>query len=63
MMKTKKEFLDWFRSEILPEVKAQFEQDNRIDYPARRESWINLIDSMIQDNELPKKAENWSCPW
>ena len=62
-MQTKKDFEKFFRAEILPEIREQYERDNRIDCPARREAWNNIIDAMVTDNELPKRAINWSCPW
>lgn len=63
MMKTKKEFEKFFKSEILPAVRETYEQDRRIDYPARREEWNNTIDFMVKDRQLPQRAVNWSCPW
>jgi hypothetical protein len=61
--KTKKQFEAYFKSEILPHVKTQYEQDNRIDYPARREEWNNCIDELLKNRQLPRNAENWCCPW
>lgn len=63
MIRTKAAFLRHFRAEILPAVREQYEQDRRVDAPARREAWNNLIDAMIKDRELPRYAERWVCPW
>ena len=63
MAKTKKEYLRYFRSEVLPLIREQFEQDGRIDRPARRETWNNDIDALVEDRQLPKHAIDWTCPW
>lgn len=67
MCKTKKEFEKYFRSEILPFIKAEESKYvvNRfsVDYPMRREEWNNLIDILIKDRQLPQYAENWCAPW
>ena len=62
MIRTKREFEKYFRAEILPAIRAEYEQDGRIDYPARRETWNNLVDAMAQDREIPRHAD-WICPW
>lgn len=65
-MKTKKEFLKYFKAEILPKIQKMEKEyfgKPSIDYPLRREEWNNIIDSMVQDRDLPKHAINWSCPW
>jgi len=65
-MRTKKDFLKFFRAEILPEIqKMEKEYFGRpsIDHPLRREEWNNIIDAMVTDRELPKHAIEWSCPW
>lgn len=64
MMRTKKEFLKFYRAEILPSVRKEYESlDNRVDAIARREAWNNVIDYLVQDRELPKRALEWDCPW
>jgi hypothetical protein len=63
MARTKKEYLRYFRSEVLPLIREQYEQDRRIDYPARREAWNNDIDALVKDGQLPQCAINWICPW
>lgn len=59
---TKREALKIWRREILPGVRARFEQDGRPDYPARREAWNGWIDGLIQDRELPERAGDWAHP-
>jgi len=60
-MKTKKEFQDFFKTEILPHLGEK--PGPGIDRPMRREAWNNTIDGMLRDGELPKRAEEWACPW
>jgi hypothetical protein len=62
-MKTKKEYMQYFKENILPHIKAEYEQDGRIDYPARREAWNNDIDCLVRDRQLPQRAIDWVCPW
>ena len=61
--RTKKEYEKYFRTEVLPFIREQFEQDKRIDYPARRETWNNDIDALVRDRQLPQRAIDWVCPW
>lgn len=63
MIRTKADFLRYFRTDVLPAVREQYEQDRSVDVPARRETWNNLIDAMVQDRELPRHAVAWVCPW
>lgn len=63
MFKTKKAFESHFRREILPAIREEYERDGRVDAPARREIWNNVIDSLIKSNEAPERAEEWNCPW
>lgn len=63
MIRTKKQFERFFRAEVLPTVRDQFEQDGRIDYPARREYWNNELDAMAEDRQIPRHGVNWVCPW
>jgi hypothetical protein len=63
MARTKKEYLRYFKSEVLPFIREQYEQDRRVDYTARRETWNNDIDSLVRDRQLPQRAINWVCPW
>jgi hypothetical protein len=62
-MITRKEFIIYFRENILPEIKKQYETDGKPDYPARAETWNNLTDAMVRDRELPKCALNWDNPF
>lgn len=68
LAKTKKEFQQYFKSELLPmcvEQEKQWQNTQRptIDRPLRRETWNNVIDELIRDRQLPKHAENWCAPW
>lgn len=63
MIRTKREFERFFREEILPSIRDQYEQDGRIDYPARREAWNNTTDAMAQDRAIPPHGREWVCPW
>jgi hypothetical protein len=63
-MKTKKEFEKFFRREVLPYIKEQEQKYGPgIDRPWRRKEWVNTIDVLIRDGELPEHASEWSCPW
>ena len=60
---TRQDFIaNIWKPELLPAVKAQYEQDGMRDIPARRETWNNYIDALVQDRQLPRHAVNWSCP-
>lgn len=66
--KTRRDFTKYFKAEYLPSIKAQEaawqEKTNpTIDYPFRRETWNNLIDSLVRDKQLPKQAIDWEAPW
>ena len=61
---TKKEALADFKENILPFIKKRYEQDGRIDYPARREAWNNYTDSLCKDGKItPKQYATWAYPW
>ena len=52
-----------FEFEILPMVKAQFEQDGEPAWPARYEAWNNWTDSLCQDGLISDwQYDNWSHP-
>jgi hypothetical protein len=61
---TRKDFIVIFKQDFMPQIKAE---ENRyqpgIDYPLRRETWNNLIDSLVKGLELPAYAMDWACPW
>lgn len=59
---TKKEVVRLFNTEILPAVRARYEQDGIPDWPARREEWNNYVDSLIKDGQVPRSADGWSGP-
>lgn len=63
MIRTKKQFESFFRAEILPEIRAEYEQDGYMDIPARREAWNDLADAMAADRAIPKHGAEWVCPW
>ena len=62
-MKTKREFESYFRRELMPVVRALYEEDGIPDIPARREEWLNVIDAEVQNGQLPERARDWLCPW
>ena len=62
-MMTKKEAIALYRSEVLPQVRAQYEQDRRRDYPARCEAWNNFVDALASDRQITRwQAETWTHP-
>jgi hypothetical protein len=50
----KKQFEVFFKSEIEPSCGN--------DKPMKRQAWNDLIDSMLKDGTLNKRAGNWSHP-
>lgn len=54
-MQTKKEFEQFFKSQIETEIPSD-------DKPALRQAWNDFIDKRIRCGELPKRAGNWSHP-
>lgn len=64
----RRDFIAWFRENVLPYVREQEQQypDSRgrtLDVPMRREEWNNTIDHLVREGELPRRAEDWSAPW
>jgi hypothetical protein len=43
-----------YETEVLPMVKAIYEQDGIPDIPARREAWNDEMDAWIKDGEMPE---------
>ncbi len=64
MMLNRAQVIKQFKEDILPVIKSEYEQDGRIDYPARREAWNNYTDALRTDEEITEHAYNtWACPW
>jgi hypothetical protein len=60
---TKKEAIAIWRAEILPAVRAQYEQDGRIDHPARAEAWNNWTDQLRTDGQITAhQYDTWVTP-
>ena len=54
---------EFFTSQILPAISAQYEQDGEPDIPARCESWNNWTDGLSRNREISDwQYENWSHP-
>jgi hypothetical protein len=52
-----------FEEDILPEVKAHYEQDGVKDIPARSETWNNWTDSLCKNEQISDwQYENWPHP-
>jgi len=60
---TKKEFEKEFRQDYLPLIRKDYEPNGKMDVPARREIWNDIIDTLVRDETLPERALNWTCPW
>ena len=61
---TKRQVLANFRIMVLPEVRHRYEQDGRVDVPARREAWNNWVDMLAKNGEITwKQAESWGNPF
>lgn len=54
-MQTKKEFVQFFQTEIEPNISAT-------DKPALRQAWNDTVDELQKKGTLPKRAGNWSHP-
>ena len=54
-MKTKKEFVAFFKTEIEPFISSS-------DKPALRQAWNDTIDSMCKSDQLPDRARDWTHP-
>lgn len=64
MKMTKKQAVEFFREEILPVIKENYEQDGITDKPARREAWNNFTDSLCKDGQITlKQYETWDNPF
>src|SRR5690606_13212771 len=59
---TKAQFTEYVTDEILPLIAERYEQDGVADRPARREAWNDIVDSMVEDRQLPRKALSWAIP-
>ena len=60
---TKQQAVKIFKDEILPAIKARYEQDGIIDKPARREAWHNFTDMLCKDGQITlKQYETWDNP-
>lgn len=61
---TKRQALDMFRSEVLPSIRSEYEQDRRVDAVARREAWNNFTDMLCKDRQITlKQYESWDNPF
>lgn len=57
------EFEDMFRNEIMPNIEEKENEGVGIpDYPLRRETWNDTMDSYINDGMLDESAGNYSLP-
>jgi hypothetical protein len=60
---TKREVLAIWRAEILPAVKAQYEQDGKPDRPARAEAWNVWTDQLCKDGQITaRQYREWCVP-
>lgn len=61
---TKQQAMMIFRGSVLPAIRAEYEQDGRVDAPARREAWNNFTDSLRTDRRITlHQYENWDNPF
>ena len=60
---TKYEALREWRTTILPDIKARYEQDGVPDYPARREAWNDWVDMLCSDGTVTQRqCDTWTHP-
>ena len=63
MKLTKKQVEAMFREDILPMIKAMYEQDGRRDVIARCEAWNNFTDALCKDRQITlQQYETWTHP-
>lgn len=61
---TKREALAQFREHALPAVRAQYEQDGRVDRVARAEAWSNWTDALCKDRQITRYQDShWTNPF
>lgn len=61
---TKAQALATFRRDVLPAVRAEYEQDGRVDAVARREAWNNWTDALCKDRQITSRQyETWDNPF
>lgn len=60
---TKKQVVAMFKESVMPGVRAVHEQDGRMDRPARREAWNNMVDSLAKNDDISwHQANTWTHP-
>lgn len=59
---SKSDFIEYFKSNILPSIAKRFEKNGTPDKPARREAWNDAIDGLIKDGKISKIAGDWTIP-
>jgi tRNA A37 N6-isopentenylltransferase MiaA len=50
-----------FKEDVLPSVRAEYEQDRRRDIPARCEAYNNFVDYLQKDGRLTESQANRYC--
>lgn len=61
---TKKQALEAFRRDVLPEVRRRYEQDGVVDKVARREEWNNFTDALCKARQITQhQYDNWTNPF
>lgn len=60
---TKEQAIKFYKEEILPSVKKQYESDGIIDKPARQFAWQIYIDGLCKDGEISQRQyDTWGNP-
>ena len=63
MKTTKQQTERLFKSEVLPSIISQYEQDGKIDKPARRQAWNDFTDMLCKDGQITENQYmNWRQP-
>lgn len=61
---TKREAVEEFKRDVLPDVRATYEQDGQIDRCARCEAWNNWTDGLCKLGRItPEQYATWVSPW
>jgi hypothetical protein len=61
---SKAEALADFRENVLPYIRKEYEQDRRVDGPARREAWNNYTDALQKDGLITRyQCDTWDNPF
>jgi hypothetical protein len=62
MLRTRSDFLHYFRHCVAPKLPAWRKAKVRKSQQARRFAWHETIADLVADGALPRQAFGWACP-